>query len=149
MNGIDTILRDAIKNEDEAHAFYLAVAQRTADAYLRQVFSQMAADELGHRQFLETCLADPTLLAKVPGVVDTKVSEATPDPKLSAGMKPADAIALAMKKEQRAAEEYRRMAAAATSADYRRAFENLSLMELGHKAKMEEAYVNVGYPETF
>jgi rubrerythrin len=54
-----------------------------------------------------------------------------------------------MKKEQQAVEFYRGLAAGSTDAEVRGVFENLANMELGHKTRLEDIYLEVGYPEAF
>jgi rubrerythrin len=146
---IREILDAAILREEDAQAFYTRVAAACDNAYVRQLFTQLASDEQGHKVFLIGCLADPKLLQKFPLPADYKVAEATSCPESSATMTPVDAIAVAMKREQTAVEHYRWLASMATTPDYKQAFEGLAAMELGHKAKLETAFVNIGYPESF
>lgn len=148
-SSVKEILQLAIREEDEANAFYSKVAATARDAAVKEIFLGLAKDELGHKQFLLGCVADAALLQKVSAPADYKVAEATAEPALSTDMKPVDAIALAMKKEQQAAEGYRAMALATSDAHYRQMFEKLAAMELGHKASLENAFVNIGYPEVF
>jgi len=70
-------------------------------------------------------------------------------PRLSLSMKPADAIALAMKKEQEAMEMYEGLAKAATEEEELHLFMNLAKMEQGHKAKMENLYNQVAFAEVW
>jgi rubrerythrin len=146
---IREILEAAIRREEDAQAFYTRVAAACANASVRQLFIQLASDEQGHKLFLTGCLQDPALLQKLPLPPDYKVAEAAQRPEPHAALSPADAIALAMKREQGAVEHYRQLAAMATAPDYKQAFEGLAAMELGHKTKLESAFVNIGYPEAF
>ena len=84
-----------------------------------------------------------------PPAADYKVAEATELPALSIEMKPADAIALAMKKEQEAVEFYRGLADGSDDAEIKKIFENLVNMELTHKNRLENVFVEIGYPEVF
>ncbi|MCU0857206.1 MAG: ferritin family protein [Pontiellaceae bacterium] len=150
MATIQNILQAAVRREEEANEFYTRMAARCKDAFVRQLFTQLAGDELGHKAFLLGCLNDPDLLKKLSVPVDCKVAEATPAVDgADANLKAADAVALAMKREQSAVEHYQQLAASAQSDDYRRAFEGLANMELNHKKKLEDAFINVGYPEVF
>lgn len=146
---IRDILEAAISREENAQVFYTRVAAACDNAYVRQLFTQLASDEQGHKAFLQGCLADPVLLQKIPVPADYKVAEATARPEPGTLTTPAAAIALAMKREQAAVEHYRQLAAVATAADYRQAFESLAAMEAGHKTQLESAFVNIGYPESF
>lgn len=149
MSDIHSIIELAMDREEDAYVFYTRVAGRTKDAAIRQLFTELASDELGHKQFLQGCLADPELLQKLPAPPDYKVAESVQAVELGVDLKPVDAVALAMKREQESADHYRQLAAGATVADYRRAFEGLARMELNHKYKLEQAFVDIGYPEAF
>ncbi len=146
---ITGILEAAICSEEEAYEFYTQVAERAANPVVRQTFAELAGDELGHKVFLQGCLKDECMLKEFPVGPDYKVAEATPLPDLSIDMTPADALALAMKKEEQAAREYEALAAIAPNADARKVFENLSRMEIGHKTRIENLFVDIGYPEVF
>ena len=64
-------------------------------------------------------------------------------------MKPADAIALAMKKEEEAVKFYQGMAAVSQDEEIKGKFEYLAGMELIHKNRLENVFVEIGYPEVF
>jgi len=142
-------LATAIGREEEAHRFYSDVAARAGNPAVKETFLALAKDELGHKTFLEGARQDLRLLDKLPAVPDYKVAEATAQPTLSVEMKPADAFALAMKKEEEAARFYEGLAESAKDPQLRAMFGNLARMELGHKSRMESLFVAVGYPEAF
>jgi len=146
---IKSILDAAIVREEEAYRFYGRVSERVSNPAVKEIFHQLAQDELGHKTFLQACLKDTRLAAKLPVPTDYRVTEATDEPVLSVDMKPADALAVAMKKELRAAVFYQDLAKAATDATFRAMFENLARMELGHKTRLENMFVDIGYPEVF
>jgi rubrerythrin len=50
----EAILRLAIQTEMDGHEFYQKAAQRTADPAGQELFRRLAADEVEHRQLLET-----------------------------------------------------------------------------------------------
>ena len=146
---IDTILDSAVEREKESHAFYSNVACQSNDKNVKETFKQLAVDELGHMDFLKKCKKDKNLLRNLPVPQDYKVAEATEGPVLSTNMKPQEAIALAMKKEQEAAEFYSKLAACAIDSTYRETFKGLANMELGHKTHLETIFVDIGYPEAW
>lgn len=146
---VSAILDYAVKREEESYAFYSAVAGQVQDKAVKDAFQQLAKDELGHKEFIKKCMKDKNLLKALPVTPDYKVAEATSEQTLSATMKPKDAIALAMKKEQGAAELYTKLAATTADPNYKETFTLLAKMELGHKAKLESVFVDIGYPEVW
>ncbi len=146
----EEIFSTAIAREIEAHEFYQQVYERVENDNVKDVFQQLASEEMGHKELLEKFKYDPTMIMKIQAPsADYKVAEATELPTLSIDMKPADAIALAMKKEQQAVEFYRNLAAQAADKAAQDIFENLANMELGHKHRLENVFVDIGYPEVF
>lgn len=146
----EQVMAVAIRREAEAHEFYRDVAAKITDKDVQAVFTQLAAEEMGHMELLEKFRADPTMVMKISAPpADYRIAEATDAQPLSVAMKPADAIALAMKKEQQAVEFYRGLAGKATDNQTRDVFLNLANMELGHKHRLENVFVEIGYPEAF
>ena len=140
----------ASSRELEAYEFYQSVAARMASPEVRRIFAQLACEEKEHHELVERFRRDPTSLLKIDAPAgDWKVAEAEPLPVLSTDAKPRDAIALAMKKEQQAVELYRSLASSSSDAGVRSTFEGLANMELGHKRRLETAFVDIGYPEVF
>jgi rubrerythrin len=146
---INAVLARAIGEEEAAHVYYLEVEQRATNETVKRLFLQLAREELQHKTFLLECRNQPEQLAKLPATIDYGIAATVPEPALTPDLKPADAIALAMKKEQQAVELYRALAAATKDPGLRAALEGLARMELEHKHRLEEAFVGVGYPEVF
>jgi rubrerythrin len=147
---LDTLLAAAIVRELESNAFYGEVAERSKNPNVKQIFAELAAEELGHRDVLEKVRLDPKALERFAAPkADYKVAEATEMPPLSIYMKPADAIALAMKKEQQSIDFYSGLASSASDAEMRKVFERLADMERSHKVRLETVFVQIGYPEAF
>jgi len=147
LNDYQAILDQAIEAEIEAAQFYLDVSQKTDNTFLKDLFFSFSQEEKKHRQILETFRNDPSLEISFDKVPDFHVSDTVDDPALSMDMKPADAIALAMKKEAAAMRQYTQLAETCTDPQHKKLFLELAAMEQGHKAKMERAFVDIGYPE--
>jgi rubrerythrin len=147
---LDAILAEAIGQELEANRFYKEAAALVKNSSVKETFLQLAKDELDHKGLLERFRDDPSLESKIgPPVNDYKIAESEPLPQLTVEMALKDAIALAMKKEQLAAELYGSLRASASAPEVKTMFENLRFMELGHKARLENIFVDIGYPEVF
>lgn len=139
-----------IRREEEAYAFYQFAATRISDKAIRQIFSELAADEKGHKELLLRFQANPDLPGRLQApAVDYLLAEETELPELSEDMKPADALALAMKKEQQAVEFYRRLADNSLDSEVKELCLHMADMELNHKFKLENAYTDVAYIEAF
>ncbi len=143
------IMDMAIAAEIEAYEFYKEVAETVSDKSLKVLFEEFAGEEKGHRLTLESLKTKQLQKFTFSGGADYKISESVPLPKLSLTMKPADAIALAMKKEEEAMDMYAGLAKAASDEDELHLFMNLAKMEQGHKAKMEDLYNQVAFAEVW
>jgi rubrerythrin len=141
------ILDRAIDSEIEAAQFYARVAKMTTNAYLKEMFANFSREEEKHRRILEEFRNNPAEMIAFEKVADFGISETVTEPTLSAEMQPAEAIALAMKKEELAMRQYTQLAEACNDANQKKVFLELAAMEREHKAKMEAAFVDIGYPE--
>ena len=102
QNAYLKIMDRAIESEMEAARFYSNVAEKTTNSYLKEMFITFSKEEQKHRRILEGFRNKPSSAISFAKVSDFGVSETIPEPVLSIDMQPADAIALAMKKEGRA-----------------------------------------------
>jgi rubrerythrin len=142
------IISAAIQNEIEAFLFYREAAEKSKDSHLRQMFIQFSLEEKKHREILEGFLENEIPINFAP-VVDLHVADTIEEITLSVDLRPADAIALAMKKEEAAMQHYTKLANACQDPGQQKVFLELAAMESGHKARMEAAFVGIGYPEVW
>jgi rubrerythrin len=149
LTGYREIIAFAIKNEIEARQFYADAAQKVSDSYIKQMFTDFSEEEKKHEQILTGILGRKSFEGYFTETRDYKVAESVDRPKLSIDMKPADAIALAMKNEEEAMKLYGDLAEKCTDNEIRNVFLDLAAMERGHKFKMEQAFVDIGYPEVW
>lgn len=145
----DKLMLRSIEQEIEARDFYREAARRVADTSVREIFEEMAQQEDHHREILETFRFNPTARVEFERVEDFGVAEETEMPPLSMDLSPADAFGLAMKKEQAALELYLKWASVTQDAELKRVYEELAEMERGHKARIEELFVNAAFPEAW
>ena len=144
------IINFAIEKEIEAYEFYQDAAKKIAsDANLKKTFADLAAEELKHRKFLQDFPEGDVYEFHLADVADYHVSEAAEKPKLSTEMKFADAVALAMKKEEEAMNMYANLAAASANEKQKELFAELSKMEETHKVRLEDIYVNASFGEVW
>ncbi|MBN1326578.1 MAG: ferritin family protein [Candidatus Cloacimonetes bacterium] len=139
-----------IKREKEAHEFYRFAESKVNDKAIRSIFHQLAEEELNHKKILEKFRNNPELPARIKAPdVNYFLAEETDLPDLNDKMTPAQALALAMKKEQQAVQFYQKLAENSSDPDVKNICLDIASMELGHKQKLENAYVDIAYVEAF
>lgn len=143
------IIKFAMANEVEAQKFYEDAAKRFGEPHLQSMFMQLADEEKKHREILKGIYISNRIGEYFDETHDYHVSEGVDTPELSTDMKPADALALAMKKEEEAMDQYTALAESCPDAAKKKVFQDLAAMERGHKLKMETAFVDIGYPEVW
>jgi rubrerythrin len=143
------ILLNAIDKEVESYTFYTATAGRVKDSALKTLFTELAEQETMHRKTLQEYLTGAKKALKFDETNDYKLSETIESPALTTEMKPLDGLKLAIKKEEEAKLMYEKLASASTDADQKKVFEELSKMELGHKARLEDIYTNTAFAESW
>ena len=149
LNDYKEIIKLAIANEVEAKKFYEDAANTLADPHLKKLFASLAEEEKKHRDILTKIYTSSTMDRYFSESRDYKVAETMDEPELSMAMKPADAFALAMKKEEAAMKQYTGMAEMCDDDAKRQVFLDLAAMERDHKLKMESAFIDIGYPEVW
>jgi rubrerythrin len=143
------ILETAIGNEIEAYEFYANAAKKSNDINLKAIFNELAEEEMKHKLQLEAFLKNESKQMNFHAGADYKVSESVELPKLTADMSFADGVALAMKKEEEAMVMYQQFANASVDANQKNIFQQLAIMEQGHKIKLEGLYTNTAYIEAW
>ena len=143
------VIKFAMANEVEAQKFYADAAERLSHPALKKMFNQLAEEEKRQREILKHIYVSNTIGDYFNEAADYKVSDTVETPELSIDMKPADAFALAMKKEEEAMLQYTALAEDCPDADKKKVFLDLAAMERGHKRQMEDAFVDIGYPEVW
>jgi len=145
----EKILADAIQSEIDSQRFYRYVASRMQDDYLKAMFSGFVSEEKKHEQILNGFRSSIPATLPFEETRNYHVAETVERPEVSPDMTPADAFALAMKKETEAMDRYTGLAEGCTDPEQKRIFLDLAAMEREHKLKMENAFVDVGYPEAW
>lgn len=148
-NEYKKIIDFAVQAEIDARDFYRDASGRVKDPYLKNMFSDLAKEEEKHEKILRNILSHDKIRAYFKEKRDYHVSETVGKPVVSDKMKPADAIQLAMKNEEEAMELYMWLAEGCDDAAQKSVFEDLAAMEREHKFKMENAFVDIAYPETW
>jgi rubrerythrin len=143
------IISDAIESEKEAYAFYNSVSNRAKDPALKKLFAELAGEETKHRVFLEGVLTKDVADLHFAATKDYKVGDELPTPKLTEDLKPLEGLVIAIKKELEAMQMYTQLATLSTDPEQELLFSQLATMERGHKARLEDIYTNMAFPEVW
>jgi rubrerythrin len=143
------IITTAIDREVEAYTFYRGVADKVRDPVLKSLFAELAGEEKKHREFLQGMLTKDVSKMKFDASHDYKVADALPSPALSVSMKPIEGIVISIKKELEAMQMYSQLASLAKDTETQLLFSQLANMERGHKARLEDIYTNMAFPEVW
>ena len=144
-----SIISNAIEREIESYTFYRTVREKVKDENLKNLFNELADEESKHRKTLEG------FLMKEPGKLrfdtkrDYRIAQMLETPPLSADLKPLDGLVLAIRKELDAMQMYTQLASLSVDPEQAELFESLAAMERGHKARLEDIYTNMAFPEVW
>lgn len=143
------IISQAIGEEVAAFEFYNAVSEKTKDKNMKDLFKELAAEESKHKRTLEGFMAMPPEKFHFAPSKDYKVADSLPTPALTVEMKPIDGLVIAIKKELQAMQMYTQLAGACTDEGQKKVFLELASMERQHKARLEDIYTNMAFPEVW
>ncbi len=143
------IISLAIDREVESYSFYRGVSDKVKDPALKKLFTELAGEETKHREFLQSFLARGPAKFHFDAKKDYKVGDALPAPVLSVDMKPLDGLVLAIKKELEAMQMYTQLSQHSTETEQQFLFTQLANMESTHKARLEDIYTNMAFPEVW
>jgi rubrerythrin len=143
------IIANAIEREVEAYAFYRTVSEKVKDSALKAIFTELAGEETKHRTYLQAILTKGKGAMHFSESVNYRVTDSSVSPALTPDMKPLDGLVLAIKKELDAMQMYSQLANANTDPEQKMIFQQLAAMEKGHKARLEDIYTNMAFPEVW
>lgn len=138
----------AIKQEEEAVAFYSEWAGKVTDASVKQTLLDFAQQERGHKSRLEDLKkrgSGSTAVAKA--VKDLQIGDYLVDVQPKSSMSFQEALILAMKKEKAAFRMYTDLSERADTAELREIFRFLAQEEASHKLGFELEYDTLVYQE--
>lgn len=141
------IISTAIDREVESYTFYRGIADKVKDAALKSLFNELAGEEKLHREFLQGMLTKDVAKMHFDASHDYKVGDSLQTPALTIDLKPIDGIVIAIKKELEAMQMYTQLANLSKDTETKLVFSQLANMERGHKARLEDLYTNMAFPE--
>lgn len=142
------LLDFAIKQEEEAVAFYSEWSAKVTNASVRKTFLDFAQQERGHKAKLEELKASGRIVAGEPAKArELNLSDYLVGGRPSPGMSFQEALVLAMKKEKAAYRMYSDLAARAGSDELCQVFRYLAQEEAAHKLAFELEYDDLVFQE--
>src|SRR3972149_2349448 len=136
----EEIIRFAIDKEIKSYNFYTDASKVAKYSGAKDLFSDLAQQEVGHRKMLEKLDMGKIAQAKIEKVPDLKISDYMVDAEFSPNMSYADILRKAMKMEERALKLYNDMKEENKDEDLMKLFTFLANEEAKHKLRLEKIY---------
>ena len=137
---VNEILEFAIDREQEAHDFYVDLANGAEQPSMKDLFLQFAREEAGHKKKLEGIRKGGRRIPIAGNVMDLKISDYLIDVEPSGDLTYQEALIVAMKREKAAFRLYTDFAALVADEDLKRVFLALAQEEAKHKLRFELEY---------
>jgi rubrerythrin len=134
------IIRFAINKEIKSFTFYTDASKVAKYSGAKDLFSDLAQQEVGHRKLLEKLDMEKIAQAKIEKVPDLKISDYMVDAEFNPDMSYADILRKAMKMEERALKLYNDMKEENKDANLIKLFSFLANEEAKHKLRLEKIY---------
>jgi len=139
-NSVDEVLDFAIKNEEEAEAFYLDLAGRMDNPAMKTVFQGFAAEEAGHKAKLLKVKTTGGFEPSKKDILDLKISDYLIEVEASDDISYQDALILAMKTEKAAFKLYMALHVSVDDPALKDLMLTLAQEEAKHKLRFEIEY---------
>ena len=136
----EKIIRFAIDKEVKSFNFYTEASKVTKYSGAKDLFSDLAQQEVGHRKMLEKLDMEKIAQAKIEKVPDLKISDYMVDAEFSPNMSYADILRKAMKMEERSLKLYNDMKEKNKDENLMKVFTFLANEEAKHKLRLEKIY---------
>jgi rubrerythrin len=140
FSSINDILDFAIKEEEEASAFYKELAGKMEKPWMKEVFLEFAEEEKGHKEKLLAAKAGKEVVSSFEKVMDLKIGDYLIDVEPKKDMDYQHALVLAMKKEKAAFRLYTNLAERTNDNNLKNMFRALAQEEARHKLRFEIEY---------
>ena len=135
------ILDFAITKEEEAHDFYVGLAEKVKSTGMKQVFKEFALQEKGHKEKLLQVKAGKMILPADSKIKDLKIGDHLEDVgEIGPNIDYQTALIIAMKAEKNAFRLYTELAAAAGDGNLKAMLLSLAQEEAIHKLRFEVEY---------
>jgi rubrerythrin len=139
-SSFDDVVSFAIEKEEKSVEFYQKCADRAKNPGIKQFFLEMVAEEKKHRDLLQILDLKTLENVKLEKVEDLKISDYMVDVGFRDDLTYQEALALAMKKEEKAHAFYAGWRNKCIHEKTAKLFEILEHEEMKHKRQLENMY---------
>lgn len=143
FSSAEDILDFAIEKEEEAHQFYIDLAEKMARPEVRGIFRDFASEELKHKAKLQEVKAgklDRVLPSPDERIADLKIVDYLVDIPIREEFGYQEALITAMKREKASFKLYNDLAEMTGDEELRSLFLSLAQEEAKHKLRLEMEY---------
>ena len=134
------LLDFAIAGEQEAHDFYMDLAERVERPAMKKLLAGFAREEAGHKRKLESIKKGSRSFPYADDVVDLKIADYLVEIEAKGDLTYQEALILAMKREKAAFRLYTDLAGLTADKDLKIVFQSLAQEEAKHKLRFELEY---------
>jgi rubrerythrin len=134
------IVQFAIQREIESVNFYDEAKKIVKHSGTRELFSDFAKQEKGHKKKLEEVQSGKIVLGRIEKVPNLQISDYLVDIDFRPDLSYADILRVAMKMEERSLKLYTDLRETAKDKEIEKLFEFLSSQEAKHKYRLEKIY---------
>jgi rubrerythrin len=140
FKNVDEVLDFAVKSEENANRFYSEWAKKLSGKPIQQVFEELAAEELKHKEFILGVKQGKALTPSKEEITDLKISDYMIDIRTSLDMDYQEALVVAMHREKMAFRLYSNLSDMSTEDNMKSTFKMLAQEEAKHKLRLEMIY---------
>ena len=147
---LKSLIGIAVKNEEEAHVFYLGLADIVEDKTARETLAFLAGEELAHKEFLLAYLKGEKKFNALPleEIVDYHIAEYADKPDIQKNMKSSEVYLVAAHREWNSYKFYMGLASLQPEGEAKAMLQKMADQEMKHKEKVEYLYSNTAFPQT-
>ncbi len=145
---IKAIIQEAIDLTMGSREIYLTMADLVERPETKETLRYLAKNESSHKRFLEKILDEAVCPLEVP-IEDTHVSEFLKCSHITRKMSPKEALVLAIKREEALHKFYKYLESIQPPGEIRNLLQEMALIKLEHKDKLEYIYDDVAFPEVW
>ncbi len=134
------IVKFTIEKEIRAFNFYTKVGQMARYSGMKELFSELAKEEEGHRKLLENLSMEKVTQARIKAIPDLKISDYLVEAEFRPDMSYAEILRMAMKMEEHSLKLDIDLKDSSTDEGIRKLFTYLAGEEAKHKLRLEKIY---------